>query len=304
MRAAFVKVVTREMERNDRIVLILGDISVHAFKECFDRWPERCFNVGICEQAMVSMAAGMAKAGLFPIVHSIAPFLVLRAFEQIKLDFGYQRLPGLFVSVGASFDYATLGCTHHCPEDVEVMKTIEGMRVYCPWDEEDAASVLRTCFNSIVGPQLNLCYVRLAETEGTLLMGHALGRRTVQQTGKLATVVSVGPMLPKVLRACGGKDVNILHITKVAPFDGYQLRYEALKNHQPGGVIKILLVEPYYYGGLAREIVELFSAFPLQIRMIGVQRRFDRNYGTLDRHLVAHRMTETDIQQELDFLLA
>lgn len=308
MRDAFVKAVIGGMECDQRIVLLLGDIGVNAFKEAFERWPDRCFNVGICEQSMVSMAAGMARAGLFPVVHTIAPFLVLRALEQIKIDFGYQRLPGLFVSVGASFDYAALGCTHHCPEDVEVMKTIPDMRVYAPWDSEDAGSVIRTCLNSITVTKphgiLNLSYVRLAEDEGTMAGGAVLGRRPIQMRGRRATVVTVGTMLPITLRAVGSMGVNILHYTKVAPFDTEDLSQCALAAYKEQGKIKILLVEPYYWGGLAREILNTFSGFDVQLSMVGVARRFSTNYGTRQQHLKAHGLTEDVIREKLELLLA
>ncbi len=82
------------MDRDERIVVLLGDIGVFAFQDVFTKYPNRCFNIGICEQSMVGMAAGLSMAGLIPIVHTIEPFLVERAFEQIKDDFGYQELKG------------------------------------------------------------------------------------------------------------------------------------------------------------------------------------------------------------------
>ena len=101
MRKQFVTSVTRLLERDERVCLLLGDIGVFGFHDAFVRFPDRVYNVGILEQAMVSMAAGLASTGLIPIIHTIAPFLAERSLEQIKLDFGYQMLGGVFVTVGA-----------------------------------------------------------------------------------------------------------------------------------------------------------------------------------------------------------
>src|ERR1035437_3614724 len=128
MRKQFVVTVESLMAQDERLVLLLGDIGVFGFRHAFAQYPRRVYNIGILEQSSVSMAAGLAKEGFIPIFHSIAPFVVERAFEQIKIDFGYQNLGGIFVTVGASYDYAALGCTHHCPGDVALMKTIPNMR--------------------------------------------------------------------------------------------------------------------------------------------------------------------------------
>ena len=81
---------------------------------------------------MISIAVGISNEGFNPIVHTIAPFIVNRAFEQLKIDFGYNKLKGNFVSIGSSYDYAALGCTHHCPEDVNLMYNIPGMDIVVP----------------------------------------------------------------------------------------------------------------------------------------------------------------------------
>ena len=94
------------------------------------------------EQTMVGVAAGFAMEGFLPIVHTIAPFLVERPLEQVKLDFGYQGLQGTFVSVGGSYDYTTEGFTHHSPGDVQVMLTVPGMQVLVPGTSDELESAV------------------------------------------------------------------------------------------------------------------------------------------------------------------
>ena len=96
------------------------------------RYPKRYFNIGICEPAMVNVAAGLSKMGLIPIVHTITPFLIERSFEQIKLDFGYQKLPVNLVSVGGSFDYSKLGCSHHSYSDLAIINQFENSQFFYP----------------------------------------------------------------------------------------------------------------------------------------------------------------------------
>jgi len=125
------------MDKDERVVVLLGDIGVFAFKDVFEKYPTRIFNIGICEQSMVGMAAGLAMAGFIPIVHTIEPFLVDRAFEQIKDDFGYQELKGNIVGVDVSETAPNLGYTHQCPYALEHMGHVQGMRVHAPRDAED-----------------------------------------------------------------------------------------------------------------------------------------------------------------------
>ena len=118
MRKQFTKTLQDILYSNKKTCLLLGDIGVFGFRNELTNLPDRVYNIGILEQSTIGTAAGLAKTGLIPFVHTIAPFLVERSLEQLKVDFGYQCLNGNFISVGASYDYASLGCTHHCPGDI------------------------------------------------------------------------------------------------------------------------------------------------------------------------------------------
>lgn len=120
------------MRKDERVVVLLGDIAVHAFEPVFKEFPNRTFNIGILEQTMVGMAAGLSMAGLIPIVHTIEPFLVERAFEQIKDDFGYQNLIGTLIGVDVSQTAPNLGYTHQTPYAERLMKLIKNMHTFFP----------------------------------------------------------------------------------------------------------------------------------------------------------------------------
>ncbi len=115
MRETFVATTTALLEEDPRTAVVLADISGDAFAPAMRRHPERVINVGIREQLMLGVAGGLALTGMRPIVHSYAPFVIDRAYEQIKLDLGHQDVGAVLVSIGASYDGASAGYTHMSP---------------------------------------------------------------------------------------------------------------------------------------------------------------------------------------------
>ena len=291
MRKQLVKTVSRLLASDERLVLLLGDIGVFGFRDAFEAFPDRVFNIGILEQGTVSVAAGMAKTGLIPIIHTIAPFLTERCLEQIKVDFGYQALGGNFVTVGASYDYAALGCTHHCPGDVQIMTSIPGVEVVLPGSAADFDRLFTETYASG-----HPTYYRLSEVEATATEPSSFGRARLVKEGQLATVIAVGPMLDPVMEAAKDFDVTVLHYTTVAPFDR-----DTLRRH--GGARKILLCEPYYKGGLAAEITDALWPNPVLLRSVGVPHRFLTNYGTVKEHDAALDLTPKGIRGQLELLI-
>ena len=98
MRQQFTATVTALEEKNERVILLLNDIGVWAFRHLKAQYPNRVHNLGILEQASIGVSAGLALTGYIPIFHTIAPFIVERGYEQLKDDFGYQKLNGNFVA--------------------------------------------------------------------------------------------------------------------------------------------------------------------------------------------------------------
>src|SRR5690348_18475023 len=123
MRDSFIRTTTALLDDYPRTALVLADISAAAFAPAAARHPDRVLNVGIREQLMLSVAGGLALTGLRPFAHSYAPFLIDRAYEQIKLDLDHQGVGAVLVSVGASYDASTAGRTHQSPGDVALIDT-------------------------------------------------------------------------------------------------------------------------------------------------------------------------------------
>ena len=291
MRKQFVRTIEDVMARDERLVLLLGDIGVFGFRNVFQRYPQRAYNIGICEQAMTSLAAGLAKEGLVPVVHSIAPFVVERCFEQIKVDFCYQQLGGNIVSVGGSYDYAALGCTHHCPGDVAVLKTLPGMEIVVPGTPEEYDQLFRASYATE-----HPTYFRLSERSNPQSFDAIFGRANVVKQGRLATVVAIGPALTPVLAATHDLDVSVLYYTTIAPFDGKTL-------HQNCTSRKVVLVEPYYEGVLTQDIITALAPSAVQVTAIGVPHRFLTDYGHQEEHDEAVGLTATSIRERINKLI-
>src|SRR4029077_12063431 len=178
MRERFARVTSESLDSDPRLALVLADIGVDAFHHsgAFARHPERVFNIGIREQLMIGVAAGLAQEGLRPIVHSYAPFLVERPFEQIKLDLGHQDVGAVLVSIGASYDAAQEGRTHQAPGDVALLATLPGFAIHVPGHPEEAEALLRREF-----ARDGRAYVRLSGE--TNAVPHAVEELTVVRQG-------------------------------------------------------------------------------------------------------------------------
>ncbi|MEO6089576.1 MAG: transketolase [Umezawaea sp.] len=274
MREVFVRTVTDAMEIDPRVVVVLAEISRDVFPGT-----DRVINVGIREQAMVGVGAGLALSGLRPVVHSYAPFLVERPFEQIKLDFGHQDVGGVLVSIGGSYDDPGWGRTHQAPGDVALIDTLPGWTVHVPGHPDEVAPLLRAALASD-----DRVYLRLSLRTNTRAYPVAEGF-TVVRRGRLGVVVAVGPMLDPVLEATDGTDVTVLYAATVRPFDAEGLRRAV----HAADRADVLLVEPYLEGTSTRLVTEALADLPARVRSLGVQREAElRAYGTAEDHDSAH----------------
>src|SRR5215467_4608900 len=159
MRTVFTDTATALLDEDPLAAVVLAEISADMFGKAAARHPERVLNVGIREQLMVSVGGGLALAGMRPIVHTYAPFLVERAYEQVKLDLGHQGVHAVLVSIGASYDAARAGRTHQAPEDVALMDSVPGMSVVVPGHPSEVASLLRS---AVSGLSSGSVYLRLS----------------------------------------------------------------------------------------------------------------------------------------------
>ena len=229
----------------------------------------------------------MATIGLIPFVHTIAPFLVERGLEQLKVDFGYQNLNGNFISVGASYDYAALGGTHHCAGDVAQLLTIPNMEIIIPGTSNEFNQLINQTYNNG-----SPTYFRLTEYENNFDNTVTFGKGNLIKSGSKATIICVGNMLNNVLEATENLDVTILYYTTINPFDHEIL----LSNFNE----KIILVEPYYEGGLNYKINKTLKGFKYELINIGVPHKFLTNYGTKLEHDINLSLNTDGIKKTIE----
>jgi transketolase len=273
MRNQFTKTVTELFNKDKNIFLILGDIGVFGFQNLLKKKPTRALNIGILEQTTVSFAAGLSKIGFIPIVHTIATFMVDRAFEQLKLDFGYQKLNGNFVSVGGSYDYAALGCSHHCPEDINLMKNIPTMQIVVPGNSGEFNQLFKQSYKKKL-PK----YFRLSSEENKLNLNVKFGKANILNQGKRVTVIAIGPVLNFIYEECIKMNLNLIYYTTIRPFD-----YNVLKKIK-NKTEKIVIIEPFYEGSITNDLINFFSNKKLQIASISIPYNFLTNYGSKKEH--------------------
>ena len=231
---------------------------------------------------MVSVGGGLALAGLRPIVHTYAPFLVERAFEQVKLDLGHQGGHAVLVSIGASYDAARAGWTHQAPEDVALIDSVPGFSVIVPGHPAEVRGLLRGAVDGLGsgpggGSGGGSAYLRLS-AEGNREARPLSASLQMVRPGRRAVVVAVGPMLDPVLDAVGDLDVTVAYTTTVRPFDADGLRsLEAASG-------AVVLVEPYLAGTSAFAVSSALASRPHRLLSLGVQRTELRRYGTPGDH--------------------
>ena len=215
MRKQFKETVMVLSKEDNKIALIFGDVSVYLFNDFKDKYPDRFYNMGICENTLISAAAGLSSQGFFPFVHTITPFITERSFEQIKLDMCYNQFGGNIVSTGASFDYAWDGASHHAFTDLSILRLLPGMEVIQPGSRKELDILMRSQYN-----KGKTTYFRLSDHPHTIDIPVEFGKGVViKDMSAPLTVITAGPILQNVLQACEGIDVNLLYFHTIKPID-------------------------------------------------------------------------------------
>ena len=289
MRTVFVDTASALLDEDPLAAVVLAEISADMFGKAAARHPDRVLNVGIREQLMISVGGGLALAGMRPIVHTYAPFLVERAYEQVKLDLGHQGVHAVLVSIGASYDAAPSGRTHQAPEDVALMDSVPGFSVAVPGHPAEVEALLRGAFGALDGGST---YMRLS-TEVNREARPVSASLQVIRPGRRAVVVAVGPMLSPVLEAVADLDVTVAYATTVRPFDAVGLR------SLEAGSGAVVLVEPYLAGTSGYAVSAALVSRPHRLLSLGVPRTELRRYGTPAEHAAFYGLDAAGIRRSV-----
>lgn len=267
MRDAFISALTAAASRDERIWALTGDLGVGLFDEFERLAPGRFLNIGIAEQALVGVAAGLAYAGRRPVAYSIGPFLTARAHEQIRVDVAMARAPVLLAGVGGGVAYGYLGPTHHATEDIAVMRALPHMTVLAPADPAETVQATIAALDHD-GP----VYLRLGKNGEPALLGEQgpfrIGRARTLRDGPDLTLVSTGAILGQVLAAhqllaADGLHATVVHCPSIAPFDAAAVADAAERT----GVV-LSVEEHVVTGGLGSAVAEALAEAGARARLI------------------------------------
>jgi transketolase len=215
MRKQFRNTIMDLSEHDSKMILLLGGVSVYLFKDFKEKHPDRFFNMGICENTLISVAAGLSSQGFFPFVHTIAPFITERCFEQIKIDLSYNNFGANIVSCGASFDYTWDGATHHCYTDLAILRLLPNIEVIQPGSRKEADILLKSQYNNG-----KTTYFRLSDFPHDIDIPVEFGKGVIlKNPNSKITVMTAGPLLGNVMEACKDLDVNIVYFHTIKPID-------------------------------------------------------------------------------------
>lgn len=277
-RERFYRLVPELLGADDRLVCVLADIGVSALDTARRADPnaaalrDRIINVGIREQLMIGVAGGLALAGMRPIVHTFAPFLIERPFEQVKLDIGHQGVGAVLVSARGSYGWPEGGETHFGHRDIALLDTLAGWTVHVPGHPDEAEHLLR---RAAAGS--DRVYVRLDDESNTAAVDLCDARMHILRRGARGTIVAVGPIADRVLAAATDHDVTVLYATTVRPFDVETLKATLTTPD-------VIIVEPYLADTSTAEVARALADIPHRVRGLGVSREESRRYGTVAEH--------------------
>lgn len=292
MRNRFAEALYEEALRDSSIAIVVADISPAGSMGKFrTEFPERFVNVGVAEQSMIGICAGMALRGLKPVAYTIATFSIYRPFEMVRDDLCYHDLPVTVVGIGGGITYSTLGGTHHAQEDIAVMTAIPNMTVIAPCDPDETAAATRYCMRDSKHP----VYLRLGKAGEPNLTKDAepfkFGKvRMLQRQGNDVCILSYGTILKmgfdvaEGLRA-SGRQVSVLGVPTVKPLDRVGI----------AGVInsfnEVIVIEEHApTGGLSHQVKEIAydHGSKARVKTFTLKDEFIHLYGTHTELLKAH----------------
>ena len=278
MREIFGETVAELANDDPRIVMLDGDVGSSTRADIFEKaHPDRYLQMGIAEQNMLGVAAGLATMGLIPFVSTFVSFAVVRPLDQIRVLIAQTGLNVKITAGYAGLFTGQTGMSHIIVDDMTIMRAMPGMVTVSPADDVEAREVLRWAA-AYEGP----CYVRLVRDATQRLFGDdyrfELGRAVTVREGRDVTLISTGSQTPRVvdaadLLAADGIDAHVVHVPTIKPLDIAAIVAAA---ERTGRVITV--EEHTVIGGLGGAVAEALSEHrPTKVNRIGLQDLFPQS---------------------------
>ena len=300
VRDAFFEQLHRIATADSAVVVLTDDMGAFALDALKKLLPEQYFNVGIAEQNLISVAAGMAMSGLKPFVYGIANFVTLRCYEQIKVNLSAMNLPVTIVGSGPGYTYGSDGPTHHGIQDVAVMRALPNLSIYSPCDSVSTAAVARLAYEGD-GPQ----YVRLEKgVLPVLYSGDEVFSNgfAVVESGVDTMILSAGRLVhncKEVVRELGSRSIDsgCIDLFRIKPLDVTSL-LSSIRH-----VKRLVTVEEHsVIGGIGSLMSDLLADAGLQIplRRIGLSDAHQLEYGSRDWLLERSRLDLASLVNQIE----
>jgi transketolase len=305
MRNAFLKELFELAEKDDRVVLIVGDLGFGVVTPFMEKLPLQFLNAGVAEQNMTGMAAGMALSGKIAFTYSIANFPTMRCLEHIRNDVCYHNADVKIVTVGGGFAYGAMGATHHAIEDLAIMRALPGMMVVAPGDPIEARAATRA-ITEYPGP----CYLRLGKAGEPVVhqadIRFKLGKAIPMREGRDATLICTGGILQTAVRTAKrlaeeGIETRLLSMPTVKPLDADAVLAAAQETRA------ILTLEEHsILGGLGSAVAEVLAEADIpkvRFKRIGVPPGFSPYNGSQEYMQERHGLTPEAIAKTVEHIL-
>ena len=305
MRTAFIDTLCEMAEQDERIWLLTGDLGYSVLERFASRFPRRYVNVGVAEQNMTGVAAGLALCENVVFTYSIANFPTLRCLEQIRNDVCYHNLSVKIVAVGGGFAYGTQGMTHHATEDLAIMRALPNMTVIAPGDPVETRLATRAIVNR-PGP----CYLRLGKAGEPVVHqtppAFTIGKAITVREGSSVTLISTGGMLHNALQAAElltqqRIQARVLSMHTLKPLDSDTVLAAA---RETGAIVTI--EEHSVSGGLGSAVAQILAELPtrdIRFRSLGIPDMF-MNIGSQEYLRALCRLTPHAISTMVCDMLA
>lgn len=280
MRDTFASELSRLARDDERIMFLTGDLGFGVFEGFQQEFPDQYLNVGVAEQNMVAVAAGLALEGRICFTYSIGNFPVLRCLEQIRNDAAYHDANVKVVSVGGGFSYGPLGMSHHATEDIAVMRAMPAVASFTPGTLADVKASVSTIVDTP-----GTCYLRLDKSSGWEVDGaepFASGRWRIMRQGDDVTLVAVGGVLADAqqaaeMLAADGVAARVVDATQMAPME-----VDDVVRALGTASLIVTLEEHVVRGGLGGVVAEAMAEVGTNARLVrkGIGREFVSQVGS------------------------
>ncbi len=223
MRTSFFRALEPLFAKDSRLIVMTADLGFKLFDPFQEADADRFYNMGVAEANMIGVAAGLSLCGKKVYCYSICPFLVMRPFEQIRIDVAYHNLDVKLVAVGGGLAYGLEGITHHGLEDIALMRTLPNMAVVVPADPVEAA-----CFATLSYEYPGPMYIRLCHTNEPIIHERApeieLGKASLLREGRDIVLIATGRMVYTAMKASEilagmGIDASVVNMHTIKPLD-------------------------------------------------------------------------------------